>query len=906
MSIRKEQVLAIAVLLLAVWIGRGYLGEPEISSRFAPQRAEYEAKPVPAAQLVAAAGQAPVRRDFCTEPSETQPLPPRELAFPPLAPLTVAGLPLDPGPDYGHLWLLHLDGAQVEGVTLQQGTGADGGGGDASGAGAEADPNAPMSEERAARIYDRVWRVNLSSPEFGTIEPQSGVDLFRLEETADFEGLKLRMRTFNLRERKLKGVVTFGSEGNEIARIQLAGSLRNDVTRRMRKVPLLPSHLGELRELIDWLLLQARNEAWVYEDAQRLAAKYLEMTSGSLDGLLVMQKVLRARGDLAGELALLESIQGGDRERAFQLEGLGELRARLGLWQDAEADLRKAVEIQPTDARSHGTLAEFLRQRGRGAEANESARRAQATLGSVQDPDARARIVRTIIGCRLAVGDVAGARDVIGMLDREHGQSYLRGCIAYVAGDVPTALDAFRQAGAGRDAGWSLLGQAACLVRGGEWQAAQDLLLRVSDQEPLLRHRAASGLALLCSRIGDFESALGYVDRALEAAPNDPYALYLRGRTLRLMGQYAGAEDALTQALAQRDDFVHAIAEMSAVQVALAAAGQGTDQAKALVAARRYADRAVELAPAPSVELCAFEGLRAFGVADPRAAIAAFERARDLAPDEPGRAWAKGALAVVAYSRGLVDDAVTSLERIARDLGRDDPMAQWANATLVAIEDHAQKEMLGDGFDRNEVGNIWAVDNDGTLGAKVKDGRLVLEGGFPRSGKGAVTVERVGAVQKGRNFLAASVNLQLGRQHERQESFVGLGIEIQRGRAGTYDLQVRVGLRDGKAFLYLVDGRDPSGGDALEQRWLDVGGDGFDAGARHDLELRVLPRGDENSRQLALQVYWNGALVASHDLKQLTGNTQTELKTVLFATGNKGSAVDVAFDDYRLERRKER
>lgn len=905
MSIRKEQVLAILVLLLAVWIGRGYLGEPEFGSRFAPQRAEYEAAPVPAVDLVAAAAPAPVRRDFCTEPSETQPLPPRELAFPPRAPLTIAGLPLDPGPDYGHLALVQLDGAQVEGVTLQQGTGADGGG-ETAGADPEIDPNAPMSEDRAARIYDRVWRVNQASPEFGTIEPQAGVDLFRLEEKGDFEGLKLRMRTFNLREKKLGRIVTFGSEGNEIARIQLAGTLRNEVTRRMRKVPLLPSHLGELRELIDWLLLQARNEAWVYDEAQRLAEKHLEMSSGSLDGLLVMQKVLRARGDLAGELALLEGMQGGDRERAFQLEGLGELRARLGLWQDAEADLKKAVELAPTDARSHGTLAEFLRQRGRGAEANAAARSAQATLGSVQDPDARARIVRTIIGCRLAVGDVDGARDVIGMLDREHGQGYLRGCIAYVAGDVPTALDAFRQAGAGRDAGAALLGQAACLVRGGEWQAAQDLFLRIADQEPLLRHRAATGLALLSSRVGEFDAALGYLDRALEASPNDPYALYLRGRTLRLMGQYAGAEDALTQALAQRDDFVHAIAEMSAVQVELGAAAQGTEQAKALVAARRYADRAVELAPVPSVELCALEGLRAFGAADARAAGAAFERARELSPNEAGKAWAKGALAVVAYSRGLVDDALTGLERIARDLGRDDPIAQWANATVVAIEDHAQKEMLGDGFDRSEVGNTWAVDNDGPLGAKVVAGRLVVDGGLPRGGKGVVTIERLNAVQKGKNFLAVGASLQLGRQHAQQDSFVGLGVEIQRGRAGSYDLQARVGLRDGRAFLYLIDGRDPSGGDNLVQQWLEIGGEGFDAGARHELELRVLPRGDENSRQLVLQVYWNGVPVASHDLKQLTGNTQTELKTVLFVTGNKGSAVDVAFDDYRLERRKER
>jgi hypothetical protein len=41
-------------------------------------------------------------------------------------------------------------------------------------------------------------------------------------------------------------------------------------------------------------------------------------------------------------------------------------------------------------------------------------------------------------------------------------------------------------------------------------------------------------------------------------------------------------------------------------------------------------------------------------------------------------------------------------------------------------------------------------------------------------------------------------------------------------------------------------------------------------------------------------------------MQSISGNTNSELKTVIFALGDKGDEVDVAFDDWRLERRKER
>ncbi|MCU0865189.1 MAG: hypothetical protein MUC36_15490 [Planctomycetes bacterium] len=894
---RKEPVLALLTLGLAGWIGSGYLETPTATSRWSPKKLEFVPGAVAEAPLVAAAAAAAVRADFCTEPSETRPLPPRELDFPPRTPLSVAALPLDPGPDYGHSWMLRLDGAAVEGVTLTPAGEAAAPAVDPGAA--PADPTTSTRKQReevAARTYDRIYVQNLQSPFFGTIENE-GLDLFQLESDRQFEGVLLRLRSYDVDRQKVGPVVVYGGDTAKIDRIVLAGTLRNEITRRERKVPRTEGHLPELREFIDWLLQTARTEAWVYDKALEQAEAYRQLAGGDIDGLRMMQRVLRARGDLAGEAKMLEGLSTEGREGAFRFEGLGTLKARLGLWEAAEADLRQAVQLAPTDARSHGALAEFLRQRGRTREALVVARRAEQTLGNVQDAAENARVRRLIAGCLLAHGEVEAARTVAAGAQREHASAYLDGCIAYAAGDTAAALTAFRLAGTSADSGAALLGQAACLLRDGQWQEANDLFVRVADQEPLLRHRAATGLALLCSRLGQHETAQVWLDRALEADPQDPYAHYLRGRTLRLLGQ-ATAEAELAMALRLRDDFVHAIAEMAAVQTMRARDSRGEDQAAAILAARRYGDRAVALAPMPAAELYELQGLHAFAAGDASAAKDAFGRARDLAADDAGRAYGKGALAVVDYSRGLVDDAAAALARLVQDLGKEAPLSQWATATLAAIDDHAEKEALGDSFDRADLGTIWAPDTEAGVRMELLDGRFVIKG---QTSKGAVGAERNDAVKRARNFLSAAVVLQIGSTHSRNEGFAGLGIEL-RGGGGAVDCQVRVGIFEGKPFLTIQDGRE-DGSDNVQRVPLQI--DGLAIDGRHELELRTVPRGDPQGKQLSLHVSWNGVVVHRHDLKSLNGNSQNPLRIALFATGSKRSTIDVAFDDFELERRKE-
>ena len=903
MAIRKEQVLLLLTLGVGALVARSLMQEGMQASQWSPKVLQREPRPVPAIALIGGIAPPPAaRRDSFTEPSETRPLPPRELAFPPRAPLSIAAVPLDPGPDYAHLWQLRIDGAPAEGVALQ--------------APAEAQPAAPAAEAeapaqettaekeaRAARVYERIFEVGKRAPFWGTIELQPGQSLYDLEARTDFDGVEVHVRLYSIAKGTQTERKVFGVGDSKIEKIVLAETLRNEVMRRVHKLPENAATLAERRDLITWLLEKAREETWIHDVALEQAVLYSKLSKGDVDGLRLQHRVLQARGDLGGEFALLDGLAGEHRESAFRYERLGVVKARLGLYHDAEADLRRATELAPNDGRPYIALAEFLRQRGRSREALVVARRVEQTISGLLDPADRVRAVRIVVGCHLANGALDGAKTALQLLAADQAQPYIEGCIAYAAGDVAGALVKFRQVGASPDSGAAALAQGACLVRLGQWQEANDALTKVYDLEPLLRHRAATALALLFVRINQADGALPWLDRAIEADPQDPYAFYLRGHVLRKQGQFAQAAEALLTALRLRDDFVHAVAEMAALQSRLASEGAGTEQAQATVSARRYGDHAVQLAEAvgtPAVELLEASGFYRFAAADAREASAAFTAARDLAAKDDEKLWAKGSLAVVDYSRGLVDDASTSLQRIARDLPKDAPMRTWAEATIAAIDDHAQKEMLEDNFERGEPGTVWNQESDGTLKGTIPDNKLLFHGEFNRTGE--VFVERVGAIPKGRNFLAVGCTMQLGKSHARGDGLAGLRIEMQRA-AGTYDVRVQLGIREGKPFLQIEDGR-VTNGDERVTPVLEI--PGFDPAAEHRLELRVVPRGDAQSKTFVLQSRWNGAVVHQHELKTLTASSTGELKTVLFVSGSKGTDVDVQFDDYVLERRKDK
>ncbi|MGE3171078.1 MAG: hypothetical protein AB7O97_00540 [Planctomycetota bacterium] len=898
MALRKEQVLVLATIVVGALVWKSGSGEPWRAPKVQPGSAGYEPPPVPQAPLVDAAETGGALRRWFREPSETQPLPPRDLPFPAREPLFLVALPLDPGPDLSRAELLAIPGAVEQGAELT--SGEPGASGDVIGDGTEA-PQAPAAgpetmeqkRERYRRQYDQVWIQGRNVEHFGVLRVPAGLDPFELEERdeSQLQGVTVHLLEFSIdKEKVMPPEAAFGDARQPIVRIRLADTLKNEVARAVRKVPEDAAHVQERQQLIDWLLLQAREDAAVYEAAMA-QAEVLERTAAGLVAARAKARVLQAKGDLAAEYALYRGLDDAGAAAAFKHEMLGNLEARLGLWSAAEEDLRRAVDLAPTDARPLASLARLLRDRGRPEEANALAVRAAGMLGSIHDAADRERVVLTAVGCQLGVGDVDGARETLFKLrapETQGLQPFLSASIAYAAGDLQDALNGFRSASAAGYGPPAQLGVAACQVRLGSWREAQRGFEATAEDAPLLRHRALAGLSLLHLRIGQFDQAATWADRSLDADPQFAYAHYLRARALMGMGQLATALDALTQALRLRDDFVPALAEVAELRLRLGREAEGQDQAEHMLAAMRYADRAVQLVHQPLVPLFETQAMAHFRGADLRGAQEAFARARDVAADDRDRQFAQAGLCIVDYQRDRIEDARLPLERMRADLPREHPMREWAHETLLRIDDHAQKERLDDRFERAERGNIWEV--DGTPAAEVQDNRLVFAGTFNKTGEATAT--RQNAVQKGGRFLAVGCTLELGPGHQGSSTSTGLRIRAQGG--GGADFTAQLGLRDGAPFWLLREGRQ-------EPVQTPVGGAAAAPGP-HRLELRVLDRGDNLFKLLFV---FDGEVLHEQDLTMLRANDSKELQTQFFVEARSGTRVDARFDDYQLERRKE-
>lgn len=900
MALRKEQVLLLAAVALGALVYKSGKDEGWRAPSLSPKSKDYVKAELPSAPLVGEVGSEPSKRRFFREPSETQPLPPRPLPFPAVEPLALVALPLDPGPDLARADLLLVPGGVTEGVTLESAPAEAAPAEKPAQAGSGVQETREQKKERYRRVYDQVWLSGQTEEHFGILRAP-GLDLYDLEsrDAAKLEGVVVHMLEFSLADEKVKPPeATFGNDDRiRVTKVRLADTLKNRVARAVRAVPADAAHALDRDKLIDQLLLWARDDAWVFGVALE-QADVLAQTEAGLSAVRAKARVLRVKGDFAAEFALYESLPESGPTAAFRFEGLGILQGRLGLHDAAEASLRRAIELAPTDARPYAALAGFLRQRGLPRDSYEMAQRAVARLGSVSDALERMRVIQVSIAGLLGMGDIDAARDALSKFGNyppgtlpAAASSYLRATIDYAAGQLPAAKDGFRNASAADFGPAAQLGAAACMARMAEWAEAKAAFESVAGDAPLLRHQALAGLSFLYLRIGQHENAATQADRALDADPNYAYAHYLKARALAGMGQPGNALESLSAVLRLRDDFVPALAEVSEQRMRMLRDGDEQEQAQNALASVRYADRAVSLSPVRSKMLSERQGLAHFAAADLRGAASAFGDARDAAADDEARLFAQAALAVVDYAQDRVDDARPQLERMQNDLAKDHPMQKWATETLQRIDDHAQKEQLDDRFERSEVGNVWRLERDGALGATVEQNRLRFAGKFSKATEASAT--RIGGVNKGGKFLAVGATMELLPKHTAQDTFAGIRIQ-SRSSGGSADFTAQVGLRDGKPYFYVKEGK----ADASQT----PPGAAIASPGPHEFALRVVDRGDN---LFALVCSMDGQELHRQDLTLLRASDQRELETTLLVSGRAGNVADVAFDEYHLERRKD-
>lgn len=898
MNLRKEPVLFAIAVAIALWTWSSR-GASKISDRVVAGELAYQA--LPAASVVLASRDADRRanEDPFREPSESSPLPPTRLPFPPLPPLPIVGVPLSPGQEAGAWFQLRVAGGPPtpHAFATPDAGGSDGElpAGDAAGdpaeAAAPANPVVPAAQDENAR-FDRLYLAGQTRPLVGFVRNTSP-DKFEIAAMRGSVRVAVVFEMFSAKTgRSLGSPQQF--EPERVDRVELADTLENRIEVARRGLPAGQAGLPTRIEFLERLLTEAREQPWVYEEAERQARALIELTDGQEVGYRWLVRVFRAQGDLERELALYGTLPAGLAESAFRYRSQGVFDARLSLWADAESKLRRAVEIAPNDSRSLAELAQFLMRRGRAAEALPFAERAARNVLQVQEADARDRVGEIVTSAYLAMGRIDDANQALARTSGGNGsaeRSYLRGAVAYAAGDIARAKELFERAASEGTILDPVLGLGACQLREAQFDRAKSSFEAVRDRAPLLRARALAALGLLFERTGHDDQALASLEEASRVDPGDPYVLYMLGRAQRLRGELDAAESTLRQALAVRDDIAAAYGEMALVLVEMhRQAGVAGDH---LARAARYVDRLVELDARRGAHLGYLEmqGWVHFELGDMNEARRAFSSGAERGSD-----LSLLGLAILDYAQKRSGEAREQLASIETDPGRAEATRRFARATLDRIDDHASKEQVRDGFARDQLGGLWA--NGGTLRPQIEDGAVAVRqaqrGARPSEGYARRAVRAM-------DFLRAEVTLVVRDVAATSEAGLRLAKEDRAGQP--FLLTIGLGRSTGQPvpFLLLTDGTT-NDGEKPTQLTLDALGS-IDFAEPQRLAVEVEPTGDAQGR-FVLRVYWNDHLVHTVDgLKGLTPRNTWTLYTDLFA---KGTGVDVRFDDYRLVRRKEK
>jgi len=900
-NLRKEQVLLAGVVLLGAWMAYGYWNDAYRRKGKGKKSQLYESA-IPYTPFLADPKNDPgLGNDIFLEPSETRPLPPADLPFPELDPLPPVAVPLPIGQQAGAYSSLRLKKLAIVKVVKAAAPvpAVPANGAPAGGAAVVQDP---LSPEQLAKRYDRLIKMDGNKPWGFFVGPD---DLkYKLGDSAGPYSDKITFQFRWISERSGKLISLEDCVGDKCTQLQLAKTIKNEVEIRDRRVKWTSAGLTGQVDFLLWLISKGQREPWVFTKAMLRANKHIECASHDVDAYRIKVRILRAQGDLEGEWRLYNELPKALVESAFRYQGMGEVQAMLGLRMLAEANLRKAVELGPVDPRTHGALARFLLDQGRPKEAVLEADLAKRDRRRLEFPDERLALDRTVVGAHLAVGDTARAKAALPVdlpVELTDQARYLGACVAYAEGDLATARSEFEACAAGGQVPDAAFGVAACQLRQGEVVAARDGFQIVADQNPRLRHLALAGKALALEHIdGEQAAALETLGAAHEVNPQHPYVLYLLGRERRRGGDPDGAVEVLKQALARRDDFKEALAELASSYERIY---QRDTDASALSHAVKYIDRLVASEAAtlngahkPTSLYLEMQGLLHFKAGDYRGARAAFEAGQEQSE------FCKIGLAIVTYKQKRYEEARDLLKEMERNLPLGHPQRSFAKGLTGRMDAHDNLEQVHVTFDGKHLPKSWHTKQ-----------ASVVEGGVkPKVGKGVLRIE--GRLKGSRTVVMAwrelpgtgrFVSLDLWFQSSGQTPrFVGMEINnLRRARgARAPDFMAKFGLnQDGFLFLQIRDGRKPKEDEAepVVFRSAVVHKDRM-----NHLRLEAVPqKGDEDSKTLFLRAWWNDEKVHERKLNRLRrgrgaggGNLNLELKVE-----SKGSTkVDVAFDDFRL------
>lgn len=741
MSLRQEQVVLLATLGILGLLGWSAFKTPTklrgSTSKASKESTTLERHTAPDTKLALPAPRtlAELDRNVFSKPSDTRPLPPLGLSEPPIAPLWgTRPLPSFDIAPAAFAALLRADATPTvvpglfdvaEDVEVE----------------AQAPEPAPAevevelsAQERAQRaeswkkLYD--WmRLGDAPPLYGQIRNPDRYGLAaRANEPIAFVELKPETGL-----ERFPGQKPVNYERERVKEFAFADTPSNFIQQKKRE---FSGSIGFAS----------------YDPLVAFATQCLGMRNDAREALAVAEEMfelaIRTKpDDPAPRLGLGQCYEAGFQfERAYDLYQeliaqfphrpeahvmLGQLEARLRLFESAEERMRTAEAKGGASLMVQLAFGQLLMQRQRFAEALKHLEAAFSKDESAP-PLERARIRGDLGAAQLAIGKIDEARaafdKALGAAPGDARAAAGKLAVAYIAGEKRGAPSAADSDSAGFD---TLLSRALLELDARNAKGALDLLVLAAEADPLRASRAWAASSWLAEVTGYPEEALRFIDKALEADPSDAWSHYQHARLLAARDDIEGARAAFVAALdldLEFSDAMLALAELSR------RAGEHAD-------AERYFARVLGAPPANEkdatrrAEMLARRGINLLDLDDVAGARAVFDEALSV---DAQHALARVGQAWCTYRGG---DSMKAIQQLAelKDLrnarGEEDPFLLFADAQMQRIQDHESKVLWSDRFERRRLLNGWDMNEAVGPTITLEDGAVRIAGSFTSGGR---------------------------------------------------------------------------------------------------------------------------------------------------------------------------
>ena len=892
MEVRKEQTVLLLTVALLGYLAYGKLSaNRERTRRISATERELVENEMPNVDLAL-----PIERNWddlerqlFSPPRDTRPLPLLELVLPPLQAIPAILPPTEPGPAprlFGKFLRVQPQPMEVIGLF----------------ASAEVEDVAPEDDDAVAAEMERGEALTPEEQQ-ERVQAWKGIydwivsgDLkFGQITNADRYGLGSRTNDAIefLEFIPETGLPRFGAqppitfERGRITEFGFADTIANEIELRFLEFgdSLDLSEFEDALAFGEWCIANRHESARALPIAESIFGMADGMSSEDPAPKLGLARCYEAGFQFDKAFQLYHDLISNGFERdAIVLSSLAQLEARFRLFDQAEARFAEAERFGRSSWRLQWAYGKFLQERGRPAEAVVHLRTANKFAPTEKLHRAARLGIRLDLGAALvASGDptdglawftkslqiapessIALAGQIAATMCLDVSNQRLNGSSSPMPGGD--------EGSTGQEGSFELLvDRGISLLVRGEFEAAEQNLRLAADLDPLRAYIPWRALSYLALATGYGEEALSFIELAYENNPVDVYTLYQRGRVLASRGDTVGASEAFVLALDRELDFPEALASL----------GEIAHNAGEYDSAELYLQRALSIDPKLN-GVRALRGLNFLSLKDVPAAQAEFDYVLANERNHPtarnGRAWC-------VYLEGDAGEAITNfaeLDDARRSFPEEDEHRVYAKAMIETIQDHVEKSVWTDRFNRAKIGNGWVLDESGGPLLTLADGVIELSGQFD-AGKGSL-LSRMYRERSANEFVSLEVDL-----------VVDVG---GRSRAGVFVSREKLNQRTGNEVQASVTvSRHPEGN--LQTRILQRSGDetpyvdwpAFDWPGGEVMTIRIERSGE--STDTTLRVTVNGVPVFTNERLPTLGRANSKLRFGVFAEGENGRTTKV-------------